>query len=134
MKSVSLNVTETELDDMIKEGNTEANNLIDFPEFVTVLSRKSFPPDERKIRNAFNFFDRDGKECIDAKTLTEILHEVDEIIDEAEIKRLMKESCIHKKDDDSQDEPKLSYNGKLSKLFNLNVFDEIGKIVNKSKS
>ena len=115
MKSVSLNVTENELDEMVKEGDTEGNNMIDFPEFVSILTRKTLQPDESQVRNAFKFFDRNSNEHIDAKTLTEILHEVDEIMDESEIQKLIEESRVFKDEDDESEEapkePVLTYEG-----------------------
>jgi calmodulin len=125
MRSVSLNATEAELDDMIKEADSEGNGLIDFPEFVSVLARKSIgetKPDD--IRNAFHVFDKDNTGYITAKKLTDILHECEELNEESEIEKLIIEASVSGLVDG--EEPKISFEGSFlsthfKSLFSTNI-------------
>ena len=111
MKSVSLNATENELDDMIREADSEGNNLIDFPEFVSVLARKSVKPNEESIREAFHIFDKDNSGFITAKKLTNVLHEVEELTEESVVENLIREASVYGLADD--EEPKITFEGKF---------------------
>merc|ERR1711894_66450 len=52
MRSLGQNPTEQELQDMINEVDADGNGTIDFPEFLTMMSKK--------IKEAFKVFDKDG--------------------------------------------------------------------------
>jgi calmodulin len=116
MRSVGLNATETELDDMVKEADSEANGMIDFPEFVSVLARKTFAPSNAEsIREAFHFFDKDNTGYITAKKLTDILHECEELNEESDVEKLIKEASVSGYVEG--EEPKISFEGKFKKLL-----------------
>lgn len=111
MKSVSLNATETELEDMIKEVDTEGNRQMDFPEFVAAMARKSLLPQEADLASAFHSFDRDNTGYITARKLAEILQEVGELTEEAEIESLIKDASLFGRADG--DEPRISFEGRI---------------------
>ncbi|ELK37478.1 Calmodulin [Myotis davidii] len=54
MRSLGQNPTEAELQDMINEVDADGNGTIDFPEFLTMMTRKMKETDrEEEIREAF---------------------------------------------------------------------------------
>ena len=63
MRSLGQNPTEAELQDMINEVDQDGSGLIDFPEFLTLMSRKMHE-DAEKMRDEFRVFDKDGNVCI----------------------------------------------------------------------
>ena len=67
MRSLGQNPTEAELQDMINEVDQDGSGSIDFPEFLTLMSRKMHDTDtEEEIKEAFRVFDKDGNVCTDA--------------------------------------------------------------------
>ena len=65
MRSLGQNPTEAELQDMINEVDQDGSGSIDFPEFLTLMSRKMHDTDtEEEIKEAFRVFDKDGNVCI----------------------------------------------------------------------
>jgi len=74
MRSLGQNPTEAELVDMINEVDTDGNGNIDFPEFLTMMSKKMKDSDsEDEIREAFKVFDKDGNGFISAAELRHVM-------------------------------------------------------------
>ena len=96
---------EAALEEMIKEMDANRNGTIEFPEFLTIMSRKTTDMDkekdtDRKIREkeiweAFPVFDKDGNGFISAAEMSQVVasslgeklteEEVDKMIEEANI-------------------------------------------------
>jgi Ca2+-binding EF-hand superfamily protein len=71
MRSLGQNPTEAELQDMINEVDQDSSGSIDFPEFLTLMSRKMHDTDtEEEIKEAFRVFDKDGNVCLCAVFIT----------------------------------------------------------------
>ena len=67
MRSRGQNPTEAELQDMINEVDADGNGTRDFPEFLSLMSRKMKDTDtEEELVEAFKVFDRDGNGFISA--------------------------------------------------------------------
>jgi calmodulin len=74
MRSLGQNPTEAELHDMIGEIDTQGNETIEFPEFLTMMARKMQDPDsEEEIKEAFKVFDKDGTGYISAEELKHVM-------------------------------------------------------------
>ena len=70
MRSLGQNPTEAELQDMINEGDTGGDGVLDFPEFATLVDGKMKETDsEEEIREAFKIFDKDGNGFISSAEL-----------------------------------------------------------------
>ena len=96
---------EAALEEMIKEMDANRNGTIEFPEFLTIMSRKTTDMDkekdtDRKIREkeiweTFPVFDKDGNGFISAAEMSQVVasslgeklteEEVDKMIEEANI-------------------------------------------------
>ena len=69
------NPTEAELRDMIDEVDADGNGEIDFPEFLTMMFRKTRDSDsEAEIKEAFKEFDKDGNGYISAAELRYVMN------------------------------------------------------------
>lgn len=102
MKSINMYPTEDEARDMILEGETSDDKLIDFPEFVSILARASMSRDQSNWKNllagshlAFDSL-ADETGFITSKSLSRALKRVNEKIDEDEIQKLIDESSIYR--------------------------------------
>jgi len=74
MRSLGQNPTEAELQDMINEVDANGNGTIDFPEFITMMSRKMKDTDsEEELLEAFKIFDKDGNGFITASELRHVM-------------------------------------------------------------
>jgi calmodulin len=92
MKSINLSATKEEIDDMIREVDTDGDGNISFDEFVVMMQKGG--DEDAELREAFNVFDKDKNGFIDRdeikdvlKTLTGVEHsetEIDLMIKEAD--------------------------------------------------
>ena len=74
MKSLGQNPTEVELQDMINEVDANHNGVIEFPEFLSMMTRQMNSDDrEKEIREAFHVFDKDGSGFITKAELKQVM-------------------------------------------------------------
>ncbi len=74
MRSLGQNPTDAELHEMINEVDADGNGTIDFPEFLSMMSRRVHDLDsEEEIRQAFMVFDKDGNGTISAVELKQVM-------------------------------------------------------------
>lgn len=93
MRSLGQNPSQSELQDMISE--TNSNGLIDFPEFLTLMARKMKDSDsEEEIREAFRVFDRDGNGFISTAELRHVMTSIGEKLSEDEVNEMIKEADV----------------------------------------
>ena len=60
MKSLGQNVTDAEVQSMIKKVDLNHDGEIDFEEFVKMMNACKPTTDEEKLKDAFRVFDKDG--------------------------------------------------------------------------
>nr|CDS30744.1 calmodulin 1 (phosphorylase kinase delta) [Hymenolepis microstoma] len=70
MRSLGLNPTDAELGDIINEGDIDGSRTIDFPEFLTLMTKNIEEIDEKEeIKATFEIFDKDRNGSISADEL-----------------------------------------------------------------
>ncbi|KAK2104110.1 hypothetical protein P7K49_017966 [Saguinus oedipus] len=100
MRSLGQNPTEAELQDMFNEVDTDGNGTIDFPEFLTMMARKTKETDsEEEIREAFQVFDKDGNGYTSTAELHHVMTNLGEKLTNEEVDEMIREADI---DGDSQ--------------------------------
>ncbi|ESO00094.1 hypothetical protein HELRODRAFT_83483 [Helobdella robusta] len=104
MMSCGEKLTETEVDEMMKEADIngdgaidyEGNGTVDFMEFIRLMARKFVEVDlNADIREAFKIFDRDGSGLIHADEFKAIMMSCGEKLTETEVDEMMKEADIN---------------------------------------
>ncbi|XP_049800387.1 calmodulin-A-like [Schistocerca nitens] len=89
------NPTEAELQDMINGVDADDNGTLDFPEFLTMMTRKMKDTDsEEEIREAFRVLDKDGNGFISATELRHVMTNVSEKFTNEEVDEMTREAEI----------------------------------------
>ncbi|XP_045156523.1 calmodulin-beta-like, partial [Mercenaria mercenaria] len=96
MRSLGQNPTGAELEDMINEVDADGSGTIDFPEFLTMMSKKMKTEDDgdEEIREAFRVFDRDGNGFISAAELRHVMTNLGEKLTDEEVDEMIKEADV----------------------------------------
>ena len=89
------NPTEAELQDMINQVDADGNGTIDFPEFITMMSRKMKDTDsEEELMEAFKVFDKDGNGFISASELRHVMTNLGEKLSDEEVDEMIREADL----------------------------------------
>ncbi|CAG9311064.1 unnamed protein product [Blepharisma stoltei] len=95
MRSLGQNPTETELQDMINEIDTDENGIIDFTEFLGLMAKQMKGQDSKgELLEAFKIFDRDGNGLISASELRYAMTNLGEKLTDEEVNDLLKEADL----------------------------------------
>ncbi|KAM3177962.1 hypothetical protein ACTXT7_003500 [Hymenolepis weldensis] len=95
MRSLGQNPTEAELQAMINEGDIDVSGTIDFPEFLTLMTRKMKETDrEEEMNEAFRVFDKDGNGYISAAELRHIMTNLGQKLTDEEIDKMVREADV----------------------------------------
>jgi len=89
-RSLGQNPSETELQDIISEVDTDRDGTISFSEFISMMTRKTSTTDvEAEIRAAFNVFDTDKCGYIKAKELKSVMRSIGETLTDDEVDEMI---------------------------------------------
>jgi len=93
MKNLGQNLSETELEEMIKQVDLDGNGTIDFKEFLGLMVRKMKDTDtEEELLEAFKVFDRDSNGFITSHELRHVMTSLGESLTPEEIEEMIKEA------------------------------------------
>ena len=80
---------------MINEVDIDGNGTIDFPEFLSLMARKSKEVDtEEELIEAFKVFDCDGNGLISAAELRHVMTNIGEKLNDDEVDEMIREADI----------------------------------------
>ena len=86
MRALGQNLTDTELQDMIREVDEDESGSIDFEEFLQLMAKKLHDSDsEVEIKEAFKVFDKDATGYVPVSEIRRILSEAKIIDDEIDM-------------------------------------------------
>ena len=95
MRSLGHTPSESELQDMINEADTEGSGVIVFHVFITMMARKMRTEDtEAEIREAFRVFDKDENGFISADELKEVMNDLGEKLTDEEVREMIREADV----------------------------------------
>jgi len=93
MRSLGQSPTDSELQDMISEVDTDRNGTIEFDEFLILMHKKMRESDtEEEIREAFKVFDKDGNGYISASELRQVMANLGEKLTDEEVEEMIREA------------------------------------------
>lgn len=91
MRTLGMNPTEEELQNMVNEYDVDGNGKIDFGEFCKMMKEMNKETDQELIRLAFKVFDKDGNGYITAQEFKHFMTTMGERFTEEEVDEIIKE-------------------------------------------
>ncbi|CAO1393485.1 unnamed protein product [Diamesa serratosioi] len=95
MRSLGQRPSENELRNMVNEVDMNSNGMIEFNEFLQMMSLKLREGNsEDELREAFKVFDKDGNGVITSTELRRVMTNLGEKLSEAEVEDMIKEADV----------------------------------------
>mmetsp|Transcript_4974 Transcript_4974/g.8534 ORF Transcript_4974/g.8534 Transcript_4974/m.8534 type:complete len:150 (-) Transcript_4974:543-992(-) len=95
MRSLGQTPTEAELNELINELIADGQQVIDFPEFLTIMAKKSKEAyTTEEILDAFRVFDKDGNGTITTMELRHIMTNLGEKLTDEEVDEMIREADV----------------------------------------
>ena len=91
MKSLGINFSELDLQEVLQEIDMDGNGSIDFNSFLKLMTRQISSDDkDRDIKEAFKVFDKNGDGLISSAELNEVMTSLGEKLSERELLEIIK--------------------------------------------
>lgn len=95
LRTLGMNPTEAELQDMINEVDKDGTGLLNFPNFLYMMAKKENDEEaEDEIREAFKVFDGDGNGFISRTELRHVMMNLGEAVSEEECDAMVEEADV----------------------------------------
>ncbi|KAF5740522.1 calmodulin-like protein 8-like [Tripterygium wilfordii] len=95
IKSLSVNPTQEELENMISEVDTNENGTIEFGEFLNLMARKMKENEaDEELKEAFKVFDKDQDGYISPNELRRVMMNFGEKLTDEEVEEMIKEADL----------------------------------------
>ncbi|ELT95536.1 hypothetical protein CAPTEDRAFT_91144, partial [Capitella teleta] len=106
MRILGNNPTDTEINNLMSELDKNENGLIEFDEFLVLMSAHLKDPEDeaRELRDAFQIFDRDGNNFIDAEEIRFVMKNIGEKLTDEQIDKIFNMADVNQ-------DGKLDYDG-----------------------
>lgn len=92
IKSMGQNVTETEIQEMINEMDTNGDGIINFEEFSNQMAKKMMDIDSsEELKDAFKVIDSDQNGLISEEELKLVFEELEEDIGEEDVRAMLED-------------------------------------------
>lgn len=99
LRAMGQTPTESEIDEFLKEADTNKSGQIEWHEFLAVVPKKlkaiELEEQERELMEAFKLFDTDNDGIIDAKEFTDTLMRLGEKLTQAQAAQLAKDADLN---------------------------------------
>ncbi|KAL3874515.1 hypothetical protein ACJMK2_037521 [Sinanodonta woodiana] len=96
MKSLGIYSSEFEIQDMMNELDVNGSGSIEFPEFLTLMSRKMNDNEtEEELSEAFRVFDKEGNGFISSAELREVMVSLGDKLTEEEVEEMLRTADIN---------------------------------------
>ncbi|KAL5007929.1 hypothetical protein ScPMuIL_013510 [Solemya velum] len=94
MRTLNLNPAESELQELANEIETNGTDVLDFPDFLSIMARKlKEPPEtEESLKEAFRVFDKDGNGYLSAAELRHVMTNLGEKLSDDEVEDMIREA------------------------------------------
>jgi len=91
MRALGQNITQGELAAIIAEIDADGNGIIEFPEFVDLMSRRPWgiQGSEAELKEAFSSFDKTGEGYVSAAEVRRMLTTMGEALTDEELDQMM---------------------------------------------
>ena len=98
MRDLGQNPSDQEIEDMINEVDADENGMIEFEEFVLLMSRnKEMHDTEEEFQELFKIFDQQNANQITKEDLKTVLDNIGERLEDHDIDEIMKEADLDDK-------------------------------------
>jgi len=100
LSSLGLEYSQVEVNEMIKNADTNENGVVEYDEFMVMMQRFSQQPTDlasmdEKTREAFRVFDLDGNGFIDKDELKQVMKRLGETLSDGDVEEMFKEADIN---------------------------------------
>ncbi|CAK8543507.1 unnamed protein product [Lathyrus sativus] len=94
IKSLGVNPTKEEIQNMVTEVDINGRGSIAFEEFLNIMSTKMKENISKELKDAFRVFDRDQDEYISAIELKDVMMRLGERLTDEEVEQMIREADL----------------------------------------